>query len=161
MLLKYSMSVSTDPEKPNYIGLINEAVCTSDEKDIGDIYAINKFFLVVKEGFFNTHFYYIPLEKVDGWDGYALWIKISKDEISKYERDVFPDSTRYYVKGVHYESFPPYVPQPERIPRRYRGPNFDSNIGKNESEVKYLCDLCNQKFDKEEGLSDHIIDNHK
>lgn len=155
------MSVSTDPEKRNYIGLINEAVCTNDEKDIGDIFAINNFFIVVKEGFINTHYYYIPMEKVEGWDGYALWLKINKNEVSNYERDTFPDSTRYYVKGVSYENFPPYVPQPQLIPRRYRGPNFDKNIDKSESEVKYKCDLCNIQYEKEIDLRDHMSDYHK
>ena len=55
------MSVSTDPNKLNYIGLINESVHTINNEDIGDIYAINKFFVVVKKGFINVHFYYIPL----------------------------------------------------------------------------------------------------
>lgn len=44
------MSVSVNPEKSNYIGLINESVHTSDDKDIGDVYAMNKYFLVVKRG---------------------------------------------------------------------------------------------------------------
>jgi hypothetical protein len=38
------MSPSVDPEKLNYIGLINESVHTSDDKDIGDVFAINKTF---------------------------------------------------------------------------------------------------------------------
>lgn len=44
------MSPSVDPEKLNYIGLINESVHTSDDRDIGDVFAINKYFLVVKRG---------------------------------------------------------------------------------------------------------------
>jgi hypothetical protein len=66
--------------------LVNEVVCTSDEKDIGDVFAINKFFLVVKEGFINTHYYCIAMVKVEGWDGYPCGLK--KDQDSNYERCV-------------------------------------------------------------------------
>ena len=44
------MSASVNPEKVNYIGLINESVHTGDDKDIGDVFAVNKYFLVVKRG---------------------------------------------------------------------------------------------------------------
>ncbi len=37
--------------KPNWTGLINESVHTSDDKDIGDIEAVNRDFVVVKRGF--------------------------------------------------------------------------------------------------------------
>lgn len=154
------MSVSIDPDKPNYIGLINESVHTADDADIGDIYAINKYFLVVKRGFINIHYYYIPLNKVEGWDGDVLWLNIPEEKVKEFERDAFPDIGRYYVKGVSYENFPPYVPQPDLIPRRYKGENFNKNINKPETDIKFVCDLCNTDFDNEISLSEHISENH-
>lgn len=97
------MSTSVDPEKLNYIGLINESVHISDDKDIGDVFAINKYFLVVKRGYVRVHYYYIPLKKVEGWDGYVIWLLITEDEAKKYERDTFPHPFRYYLKDYPYE----------------------------------------------------------
>jgi hypothetical protein len=51
-------------------------VHTSDDVDIGDIDAVSRDFIVVKRGFLKVHYYYIPLSKVDGWDGFVLWLKI-------------------------------------------------------------------------------------
>lgn len=72
------MSVSTDPNKLNYIGLVNESVHTSDDVDIGDVYAINKYFVVIKKGFINVHFYYIPLENVEGGMAMSYGSRLTK-----------------------------------------------------------------------------------
>ena len=85
-----NVSVSVNPEKGNYIGLINESVHTSDDKDIGDVYAINKYFLVVKRGYVRVHYYYIPLEKVEGWDGVILWLLITEDSFSRIIMSILP-----------------------------------------------------------------------
>ena len=45
------------------------------------------------------HYYYIPMSKVEGWDGHVLWLKITEEEVKrKYERDLIPDPTRYYER---------------------------------------------------------------
>ena len=74
------MTIPTDPAK--WIDLINESVHTSDDIDIGDILAINRDFVVVKRGFVNIHYYYIPISKVEGWDGHVLWIKVIDSELT-------------------------------------------------------------------------------
>lgn len=51
---------------------MNHSVHTVDDMDIGDIFAINRQFIVVVRGFLNIHYYYIPLNKVEGWDGFHL-----------------------------------------------------------------------------------------
>lgn len=156
------MSVSTNPNDLNYIGLINKSVYSTDDCDIGDIYAINKHFLVVKKGFINIHYYYIPFQKVEGWDGNVLWLKITDDEVKKkYERNVFPDTERYYIKGFRYENFPPYFPKPELISKRYRDENFEKVMRKNHLDFKYLCDLCNVPFDTENDFDKHMLETHK
>ena len=91
------MTIHTDA--PKWIDLINESVHTSDDIDIGDILAINRDFVVVKRGFVNVHYYYIPISKVEGWDGHVLWLRITENEVkANYERDKIPDPSRYYVK---------------------------------------------------------------
>jgi hypothetical protein len=71
--------------------LINESVHTSDDIDIGDIDAVSRNFVVVKRGFVNIHYYYIPLTKVEGWDGNVLWLAIPEEKVvTKYEREDLP-----------------------------------------------------------------------
>jgi hypothetical protein len=53
------MTISTDPSKPNWIGLIGESVHTSDYIDIGNIDGMSKDFIVIKRGIVNVHYYYI------------------------------------------------------------------------------------------------------
>jgi hypothetical protein len=96
-------SSSDETRKKMWIALVDESVYTSDDIDIGDIDALSRDFIVVKRGFVNIHYYYIPVSKVEGWDGNVLWLKITEEEvIRKYERDdIVPDPSRYYVKDYH------------------------------------------------------------
>ena len=55
-----------EQKKKGWIDLINESVHTSDDVDIGDIAAVSRDFIVVKRGFVNVHYYYIPIGKVEG-----------------------------------------------------------------------------------------------
>ena len=71
----------TSPEPKSWIQLINESVHTSDDIDIGDIDAVSRDFIVIKRGFINVHHYYIPINKVEGWDGNVLWLKITESEV--------------------------------------------------------------------------------
>jgi hypothetical protein len=95
----------TDPtislrEVSGWMDTINESVHTSDDHDIGDIEAVNRDFIVVKRGFVNVHRYYIPISKVQGWDGNVLWLSIPEEMVNtNYERDTIPDPSLYYVKG--------------------------------------------------------------
>src|SRR3712207_7088920 len=50
-----------EKKKPSWIDLINESVHTSDDVDIGDIDAVSRDFIVVKRGFVNIHYYYVPI----------------------------------------------------------------------------------------------------
>lgn len=65
---------SSPSQSKSWIEMINESVHTSDDIDIGDIDAISRDFIVVKRGFVNIHHYYIPIIKVEGWDGNVLWL---------------------------------------------------------------------------------------
>jgi hypothetical protein len=62
-------------------------VHTSDDIDIGDIDAVSRDFIVVKRGFVNVHYYYIPIGKVEGWDGHVVWLKVPEEYVKRnYER---------------------------------------------------------------------------
>lgn len=90
-------------EKQDWISLLNESVHTSDDVDIGDVYGISRNFVIVKRGFINIHYYYIPLLHIDGWDGTVLWLKIPESDVkSNYEREKIPDPNQYYIKDYPY-----------------------------------------------------------
>ena len=86
------MTISTDPSKPNWIGLIGESVHTSDDIDIGNINVVSRDFVVIKRGIVNVHDYYIPITKVEAWDSNVLWLKITEKEVKEnFERNnIYP-----------------------------------------------------------------------
>ena len=59
MAVSRYMAMSDKPAS-SWVDLINESVHTSDDIDIGDIDAVSRDFVVVKRGFMNIHYYYIP-----------------------------------------------------------------------------------------------------
>jgi hypothetical protein len=155
------MTVTADRARKSWIDLINESVHTSDDTDIGDIHSVSRNFVVVKRGFVNTHYYYIPISKVNGWDGNVLWINGTENEImANYERDRVPDPTRYYVKDYPYYN-PAYLPDISMIPARYRPTVYPTQAppGPDEPRV-YKCDLCDNSFEDEDELSKHIESKH-
>src|SRR5215217_3496468 len=80
---------SSSNEKKDWRDLLNESVHTSDDVDIGDIYAVSKNFVVVMRGLINIHYYYIPISKVDGWDGKVLWLKITENQVKKIMKEIY------------------------------------------------------------------------
>jgi hypothetical protein len=148
-----------EQKKKGWIDLINESVHTSDDVDIGDIAAVSRDFIVVKRGFVNVHYYYIPIGKVEGWDGSILWLKIPEEYVKKnYERYVVPDPSRYYVKD-----FPGYTaiyPEVEVILPKYSRPVYTTKNTTPEGFRVYLCELCQTAFDTEDNLSRHVSTSH-
>jgi hypothetical protein len=159
------MTVSS--EKINWIDLINESVYTSDDVDIGDIVAVSRDFVVVKRGFINIHYYYIPISKVEGWDGDVLWLKITEEQVKRnYERNIVPDPSRYYVKDYPYYSTA-YYPALARIPHRYQSHIFPAppsptaaSTLRSGSERTYKCDICEALFKTEDDFSEHVKATH-
>ena len=146
-------------DRKNWIDLMNESVHTSNDVDIGDIDAVSRDFIVVKRGFVNVHHYYIPIGKVEGWDGNVLWLKVPEEYIKRnYERDTLPDPSRYYVKD-----FPGYTavyPEVEVIIPKYSRPVYTTRNTTPEKYRQHLCELCQRAFDTEEDLSQHVTTNH-
>jgi hypothetical protein len=165
------MSTLSSTQK-TWITLIDESVHTSDDIDIGDIEAVSRDFVVVKRGFVNIHYYYIPISKVEGWDSHVLWLKITEDEVKrKYERDIAPDPTRYYVKDYAMYTTA-YYPEITMIPSRYTKPAYsyiDTNTSTTTTATTpikdvpniYKCDICgNSNFKTEDELSQHVRSTH-
>jgi hypothetical protein len=153
----------TSPENPpmkgKWIDLINESVHTVNDVDIGDIDAVNVDFIVVKRGYINIHYYYIPIHQVEGWDGHVLWLKIEDNEVkSIYERDIVPDPSRYYVKDYPYYASTNY-PELLIIQPRHKRPVFTAPSTPDNRAV-YKCDLCNITLQNGEELSKHVSSQH-
>jgi hypothetical protein len=137
--------------------LIDESVHTSDDIDIGDIEAVSKSFVVVKRGFINIHYYYIPMSRIEGWDGHVLWLKVSEELVEdKYERDKAPDPNYFYVKDFPYYGL--LLSPLTLIPSRYISPSYANVVKLQESAPRaFRCELCDQIFTSEDELSKHTI----
>ena len=110
---------SDTAKKKKWEDMIDQSVHTTDDVDIGDIEALSRDFIVVKRGYLNEHYYYIPTTKVECWDGEVLWLEIKEDEVkSKYERQIVPDPSRYYIKG-DYSGYSATFSELKTIPPKY------------------------------------------
>jgi hypothetical protein len=147
-----------DTKIKDWVDLINESVHTADDADIGDIDAVSRDFVVVKKGIVNIHYYYIPISKVEGWDGRVLWLKIIESEVKgKYERDKVPDPTLYYVKDYPYYKST-YYPELQLIALRHTQNNYPvTSPPATDVPHLYKCGFCDNTFTTEDELSDHII----
>lgn len=148
-------SVENKSSNVVWIDLLNESVHTSDDVDIGDIDAVSKDFVVVKRGFVNIHFYYIPMKYVEGWDGSVVWLKVKENEVKeKYERDTIPDPYRFYVRDFPYYLTSAY-PVVTILPPRYTRPIYQES-----STNVHICPLCKEQLDDESKVTKHIDSTH-
>lgn len=141
--------------------IINESVHTSDDQDIGDVEAVSRDFIVVKRGFVNVHRYYIPISKVQGWDGNVLWLSIAEEAIkANYERDTTPDPSRYLVKGEEDKYTGTQWKEFARIEPRYTAPRYSGHSGVAEESAMYRCALCDSTFRTDDEFSKHVSAAH-
>jgi hypothetical protein len=157
--------VPSDPS--SWTDLIGESVYSSDDQDMGDIEAVSRNFIVVKKGLVKIHRYYIPLHRVEGWDGKVVWLKTAEEAVKRdYERDVVPDPYNY-----HYSSAPTVDPSnvvsrfqinmPKIPPRPLdERPFVVSQESSEREESVFLCNLCNASFKTDDELSHHVESNH-
>jgi hypothetical protein len=157
--------VPSDPS--SWTDLIGESVYSSDDQDMGDIEAVSRNFIVVKKGLVKIHRYYIPLHRVEGWDGKVVWLKTAEEAVKRdYERDVVPDPYNY-----HYSSAPTVDPSnvvsrfqiniPKIPPRALdERPFVVSQESSGREESVFLCNLCNASFKTDDELSRHVESNH-
>ncbi len=153
------MSSASVPSRIEWIDLINESVHSYDDVDIGDIDAVSRDFIVVKRGFVNVHYYYIPISRVEGWDGHVLWLKITEDEVKRiYERDTLPDPSRYFVKD--YPGYTAIYPEVTVIAPRYTRPVYTAKDTTPGEMQVYKCELCSNMYRSEDQLSSHVASKH-
>jgi hypothetical protein len=153
--------MSSSEPKP-WDSIINQSVHTSDDHDLGSAHAVSRHFLVVKRGIVHVHYYYIPVNKVEGWDGRVLWLKVTQDVAKhSYERDRTPKSSTYYM-GEHPDFA--YLPASEfSFPSPL--PLIPLKVAKSEKEIKvpsgdiphvYACPLCNEILQTEDEFGSHV-----
>jgi len=93
LLIVFQRTFNVPNEPSGWTDLINESVHTSDDQDIGNIEAVSRNFIVLKKGFVNISRYYIPLHRVEGWDGKVVWPRIPKESVkTNFERDARPET---------------------------------------------------------------------
>lgn len=73
-------------------------------KEIGEIEAVNSNTIVVKKGKRGSKYYYIPVNKVEGWDGHVVCLTITEDEAKQFENKVKPNKSEYFTKDQGYGS---------------------------------------------------------
>jgi hypothetical protein len=143
-------------EVSGWTDTINESVHTSDDQDIGDVEAVNRDFIVVKRGFVNVHRYFIPISKVQGWDGNVLWLSVPEETIkANYERGLTPDPSTYYVKGEEDKYTGTQWKKFAKIEPRYTTPTYTAAPRKADEPPVYRCVLCDTIFGTDEEFSRH------
>ena len=116
--------------------MINQSVHSADDVDIGDIDALSRDFIVIKRGYLNEHYYYVPITKVEGWDVNVLWLSVTEDKVrTNYERKITPDPSRYYIKD--YPIYSAQFPELRLIPPRYKSPDRSAAIIRPGDPKKY------------------------
>jgi hypothetical protein len=156
-----SSSIEGRSKKRSWIELMDEPVYASDDINIGNIIAVSRDFIVVKRGLKDIHYYYIPITKVQGWDGNVLWLKISEVEVvMKFQRDeTIPYPSKYYMKDYPGHTLSSY-PRLAIFRPRYTRPS-DTEINTQKANNLYECDLCGESNIKtEDDLSEHVRISH-
>lgn len=126
-----------------------------------DIEGMSRDFIIVKRGYINEHYYYIPMTKVEGWDGEVLWLRVKEDDVkSKYERQIKPDPSRYYLKDI--SDYSVTFPELKSIPPKYKRPirKAASIPPDGHKKRKYGCALCERLFKSHDQLSKHVASVH-
>ncbi len=147
-------------EPASWTDLVNESVHTSDDHDIGDIEALNRHFIVVKRGLVNVRRYYIPMSRVEGWDGKVVWLKVPEEHVKNaYEKDAAPDPHYYHYSNapVAEDDLRQHLMIVPKIPPKYEQDRpFVIARRRREEPSVFRCDLCDMNFRTEDELSDHV-----
>jgi hypothetical protein len=152
-------SSSLDKNKKKWEDMINQSVHTTDDVDVGDIDALSRDFIVIKRGYLNEHYYYVPVTRVEGWDGKVLWLNVTEEQVkTNYERKIVPDPSRYYIKD--YPMYSMQFPELRTIPPKYKRPNRSAAVISPGDPRKYGCALCDEIFKTQQELSDHVASAH-
>jgi hypothetical protein len=134
--------------------MINQSVHTADDGDVGDIDALSRDF-VIKRGYLNERYYYVPIPRAEGWDGNVLWLNVTEDKVkSNYERKIVPNPSRYYIKD--YPMYSAQFPELRLILPKYKKLDRSAAIILPGHPKVYGCALCEETFKTERVVSRNI-----
>jgi hypothetical protein len=96
------MAEMSQQSSKNWLDLINKSIHSSDDVDICDIIAIDRGIVVIKRGFVNVHYYYIPIQRVKGWDGHILCLRLLKPKLKKNMKEaIYRPCLDTILKTIH------------------------------------------------------------
>lgn len=104
--MTYDNSNRNDQSTKSVMDLTKQSVYVRKRKgkEIGEIEAMNKDTIVVKKGKRGRKYYYIPIDRVEGWDGHVVSLTITEDEAKQFEKKDKPDRSVYFTKDQGYGS---------------------------------------------------------
>ena len=157
----------TDESPTSWTDLIHESVHTRNDEQLGHVEAVSRNFLVVKKGLVKVKRFYVPLTQVQGWDGKAVWLKVTEQEAAaKYEKDKRPDPYVYHFSSAQQtetsDAVTDFWINMPTIDRTYEeeGPFVTAQERSVEEPIIHLCDLCDAKFRSESELDEHVASHH-
>jgi hypothetical protein len=132
--LRYSSA--WQKEKKKWEDIINHSHHAAHEVDIGSIDAISRDLFVIKRGYLNEDYYYLPIAKVGDWNYNVLWLNVTEERVKKnYERKMVPDPSRYYL--TNYQTYSTQLPESRPIPPKYKRPYRSAAIIHPDDPKKY------------------------
>ncbi len=66
-----------------------KSVITNDKQDCGNIVSEKENYIVVEDGSTNPHYYKVPKDKIDGYDGSVLSLNVAYDELKHLEKESY------------------------------------------------------------------------
>jgi hypothetical protein len=154
--LRHSSAWQKDKKK--WEDMINHSHHASDQVHIGGIDAISRDLFVIKRGYLNEDYYYLPIAKVEDWNGNVLWSNVTEEGVKKnYERKMVADPSRYYL--TNYQTYSTQFPESRLIAPKYERPYRSATIIHPDDPKKY-GPLSEKIFKTEHELSRHVASAH-
>ena len=86
------------PKEPtiNWDEVIKKEARGKNEEDLGEVQEIGDTYVLVQKGLISKEKFYIPQYLAEGYDGNALWFKVSEDEAkNSFVKDSAPTADDY------------------------------------------------------------------
>ena len=142
--------------------MINYSVQAADDVDIGVIDAISRDPFVIKRGYLNEDYYYLPIAKVEGWNEDVLWLNVTEEWVKKNceRKMLLVDPSMYYITS--YQTNNTQFPESRVIPPKYKRPSRSAAIIHPDDPKKYGGTVCKKIFKKqtEHEVSRHVASAH-
>jgi uncharacterized protein (TIGR02271 family) len=123
------------PKEPtiNWDEVIKKEARGKNEEDLGEVQEIGDTYVLVQKGLISKEKFYIPKYLAEGYDGNALWFKVSEDEAkNSFVKDSAPtadDYSRYKTSDVP-SDIETKIPVEERLNMQKRESSREATITK-------------------------------